>query len=170
MKKEKKKKKATTFLSVESHLKIFFIEVGLCCCTWAFSSCSKWGLVSSCSVWASSCSGFSCYRAWALECSGSVIVIQGLTCPVACEIFQTRVQTMYSALLGGFLTSGPPGKPRPHFLSSSLELTFNILSTRDNVLEDVFCYPNIDQRHFIIHLHNNSWATGINFCKNPLSE
>ena len=103
----------------------------------------------------------------ALECSGSVIVVQGLTCPVACEIFQTRVQTMYPALRGGFLTSGPPGKPRPHFLSSSLELTFNILSTRDNVLEDVFCYPNIDQRHFIIHLHNNSRATGINFCKNP---
>ena len=27
--------------------KIFFIlaALGLCCCTWAFSSCSKWGLL-----------------------------------------------------------------------------------------------------------------------------
>ena len=40
------------------------------CCTWAFSSCGKWGLLPSCSVQASHCSGFSCGRAWALGCAG----------------------------------------------------------------------------------------------------
>ena len=41
--------------------------LGLCCCAWAFSSCGKWGLLSSCDVLASHCSGFSYCRAQALE-------------------------------------------------------------------------------------------------------
>ena len=33
----------------------------------------------------------------------------------------------------------------------------------------IFCYPNvIDHRHFNIHFHNKSPATGISFCKNLL--
>ena len=32
-------------------------------------------------------SGFSCCEAWALEHAGSVIVLPGLSCPVACGIF-----------------------------------------------------------------------------------
>ena len=33
----------------------------------------------------------------------------------------------------------------------------------------IFCCPNvIDHRHFNIHFHNKSPATGISFCKNPL--
>ena len=39
-----------------------------------FSSCSKWGLLSSCSQPASRCSGFSCCRARALKCAGVVVV------------------------------------------------------------------------------------------------
>ena len=34
------------------------VVLGLCCCTRAFSSCSKWGLLSSCGVQASHCGGF----------------------------------------------------------------------------------------------------------------
>ena len=52
--------------------------LGLWCCSWAFSSCS---------VWASHCNGFSCCRAQALGHAGSVVVVHGLSCPVACGIF-----------------------------------------------------------------------------------
>ena len=38
-----------------SYLFIYFIlaVLGIRCCAWAFSSCSEWDLLSSCSVWAS---------------------------------------------------------------------------------------------------------------------
>ena len=45
---------------------IFLAMLGLCCCLQAFSSYSKWGLLSSCSAPASYHGGFSCYRAQAL--------------------------------------------------------------------------------------------------------
>ena len=41
--------------------------LGLCCCTWVFSSFGEWGLLSSCSVQSSYCGGFSCCKAQALE-------------------------------------------------------------------------------------------------------
>ena len=37
---------------------------------WGFSSCGEQGLLSSCSMWASHCGGFSCCGAWALGCMG----------------------------------------------------------------------------------------------------
>ena len=43
---------------------LFLATLGLCCSAQTLSSC-EWGLFSSCSVWASHCSGFSCCRAWA---------------------------------------------------------------------------------------------------------
>ena len=45
-----------------------------------------WGLLFSCSVWASHCSGFSHRRAQALELTGSVVVAHGLGNPAACGI------------------------------------------------------------------------------------
>ena len=42
---------------------LFLAVLGLCCCTQAFSSGSKQGLLSSCSVGTSHCSGFSYWRA-----------------------------------------------------------------------------------------------------------
>ena len=39
-----------------------------------FSGCGEWGLFSSCDVWASHCSGFSCFGTWALWYMGSVVV------------------------------------------------------------------------------------------------
>ena len=48
---------------------IYLTVLGLCC-TRVFSSCSKQGLLSSCGMRASHCSGFSCFRAQALEGSG----------------------------------------------------------------------------------------------------
>ena len=41
--------------------------LGLHCCAQAFSSCSEWGLLSTCGAQASHCSGFSCCGARALE-------------------------------------------------------------------------------------------------------
>ena len=51
--------------------------LGLHCCTWSFSSCSEWGLLSSCSARVSHCSGFSCCI-WALGAQASVAVAHGL--------------------------------------------------------------------------------------------
>ena len=44
--------------------------LGLCCCTWAFSSCGKVGLLSSWGVWASHWGGFSYWGAHVLGCTG----------------------------------------------------------------------------------------------------
>ena len=44
--------------------------LGLRCCSWAFSSCSEHGLLSSRGAWASYCGGFSCCGAWALAWTG----------------------------------------------------------------------------------------------------
>ena len=55
---------------------------GLRFCSRTFSNCGERGLLSSCSVMASHCSGFSCCGAL-----GSVVVAYGLSCPVACWIF-----------------------------------------------------------------------------------
>ena len=88
--------------------------LGLCCCARAFSSCSDWGLLSSCHVRASHCGGFSCCRAQAVDEWVSVVVVHGLNCPVACEIFSDQGLNPHPSsleLAGGFLTTGPPGKP-----------------------------------------------------------
>ena len=78
---------------------LFLVVLGLCCCMRAFSSCSKWGILSSCGVQASHCGGFFCCKAWALGCvdfssfisqaleCGSVAVVHWLSCPAACRIF-----------------------------------------------------------------------------------
>ena len=60
-------------------LLLCFVSLGLCCCMWVFSSCREQGLLSSCSVWASHCSGFSCETP-ALGAQASVVVKHGLSC------------------------------------------------------------------------------------------
>ena len=80
---------------------LFLAAVGLCCCVWAFSSCSKQRLLSSCAAWTSCSGGFSCCRAQALESlfqqlqhAGSVVVVCGLSCPLACGIFPDQGQNL----------------------------------------------------------------------------
>ena len=55
------------------YLFTFGLVGGLHCCTWAVSSCTEWGLLSSCGARTSHYSGFFCCRAWAqwLGLSGS---------------------------------------------------------------------------------------------------
>ena len=62
-------------------------SLGLGCCMWAVSCGREWGLLSSCSAQASHCSGFSSCRARALDTRASIVVVHGLSCSVACEIF-----------------------------------------------------------------------------------
>ena len=48
----------------------------------------------------------------ALECTGSVVVARGLSCPAACGILvpQPQIKPVSPALEGRFLTTGPPRK------------------------------------------------------------
>ena len=75
---------------------LFLAVLGLHCCTWAFSSCGKRGLLSSCSAWSSHCDGFSCGRAQ-LSCG-----MWNLPGP--------GIKPVSPALAGGFFTTEPPGK------------------------------------------------------------
>ena len=65
-----------------------------------FSSCCKWGPPFSCAVQAPRGGGFSCCRARALECAGSVVVARGLSCPTACGVLDPGpgVKPVYLAL------------------------------------------------------------------------
>ena len=47
------------FLFIFKFFIYFLAALGLCCCTWAFSSCSEHRLLSVCGAWASHCGGFS---------------------------------------------------------------------------------------------------------------
>ena len=114
---------------VTTFYKIYFILVmaapGLRCCVWAFS-CGKQGY----SLW---CVGFllpwlllSQRTGWrcagsagvvhGLQNAGSVVVLLGRSCPVACGI--STDQGGSPALAGGFLSTGPPGKSGYDFVLS----------------------------------------------------
>ena len=93
------------FMEVEAELRSFFslvfkfqscfflVALGLCCCTQAFSSCSKQGLLSR-GAGASHGSGFSCCRAQVLSsCKGSVDVVHGLSCSRHVESSWIRIRT-----------------------------------------------------------------------------
>ena len=75
------------FILVENFI---LAALGLCCCSRAFFSCSERGLLSSCGVWASHCSSFSCCGAQALRHTGSVVVAHKLSFPMASGIFLER--------------------------------------------------------------------------------
>ena len=104
----------------------------LWCYMWAFSSCGEWGLLSSCSAWASHCSGFSCCRAQALGWAGfSSCGYQALEHRLSscgawfpCSMWDlpgARIEPTSPELAGGFLTTGPPEK--------FLKLGFDIVSS-----------------------------------------
>ena len=83
-----------------------------------------WALVVVCRF---HCSAFSCCEAWALghvgfsSCgSGSVVVVHGLGCPIACGIFMDQgLNPCLLILASEFLTTGSPGKSQRFFLSMS---------------------------------------------------
>ena len=112
--------------------------------SWLFSSCGESGLLSSCSVWASHCAGFSCCGAGALgyadfstqqlQLPGSRAQAQELWCMglvAAWHVGSSRIrdQTMSPVLAGGFFTTEPLGKPHPflslHFSALAFHFTRN---------------------------------------------
>ena len=60
----------TTYIKKIFLANLFLAVLSLCCSVWAFSSCSKWGLLSSWGVQTFHWDGFSCCRAWALGYTG----------------------------------------------------------------------------------------------------
>ena len=56
------------FIFLYFKISVLMTALLLGCCAWALSSCSERGLLSSCGVRASHCSGFSCCDAHALQC------------------------------------------------------------------------------------------------------
>lgn len=68
--------------------------------------------------------GFSDGRAWAVECTGSVVVARGFRSSEACGISVLRqgMEPMSPPLEGRFLTPGPQGS------SCSLDFEYQILS------------------------------------------
>ena len=88
-----------SFLSFPPSFHLFLPALGLW--VWAFSSCSKW---------ASYCSGFSCCRAQVLECRLRCCGSQSqLPCSMS-NLPGPWVESMSPTLAGEFLTTGPPGK------------------------------------------------------------
>ena len=65
---------------------LFLSVLGLPGCVRAFSSCSKWRLLSHWGAQASHCGGFSLWTSGP-RLVGSVVVAHGLSCPAACGIF-----------------------------------------------------------------------------------
>ena len=81
---------------------LFLAAFGLHCCMRAFSSCGKQGLlfvavhgilIVVASLVAEHRLQASVVVAHGLQSAGSVVVVHGLNCSVACGIFRTRVQT-----------------------------------------------------------------------------
>ena len=113
---------------------LFLSALGLHCCARAFLQLQRAGATLRRGAWASHCGGFSCCRARALgtqalvvvahglQSAGSVVVAHGLSCSVASGIFRDQGSNPCPpALAGGFLTTAPPGKPKPRLFQSTLE-------------------------------------------------
>ena len=102
--------------------KLFMTVLYLYCCSWAFSSCREWGLLSSFSMQASHCGGFSCCKARDLRLEGSVVGAHELSCPMAYGflVARPRIKPVFSALASGFLTTRPSEKyPQEIFLNAT---------------------------------------------------
>ena len=85
--------------------------LGLHCCAPALSNCGERGLFSSCSTQASYHGGFSC-GAGSLELAGfSGCGPQAGLLLSTCGPPEPGIGLGSPALQGGFLTTGPPGKP-----------------------------------------------------------
>ena len=60
---------------------MFWVVLGLCCCTRALSSCDEQGLLFVVVQWFSHCG------TWVLGAQASVVVARGLSCSAVCGIF-----------------------------------------------------------------------------------
>ena len=104
---------ALVFFPFKNYLFIYFWQHCLCCCVRTFASSDEQlyldavrGLLIALGSWV------------------SVVVAHGLSCPKACGIFldQGLNPSLFPALAGRLLTTGPPDKSSPHFQSAPLEM------------------------------------------------
>ena len=104
---------------------MYLTMLGLCCCTQAFSSCSKWQATLRCGVEASHCCGFSGCRALALGAWALVDVARGLSSFDSWallpwnmwDIPRLGIELVSPAFAGGFLTTESPRRAQvPCFL------------------------------------------------------
>ena len=122
--------------------------LGLHCCTWAFFSCGKQGLLSSCPAWASHFDVFSCCWAWSLGHTGSVTVVHWLSSSAACGIFLD--QESNPCLWNGQVDSLPlshQGSPSmcsfkfiPQINSLHIEAMLHITGFRKRALLEGYCF------------------------------
>ena len=95
--------------------------LGLRCCVLPFSSCSQWGLPSSCDAWASHHQSFS-HGAWDSGARAQQLWLVGLVAPQACEVFLAMdLNRCPPVLQGGVLITGPPGKPEVQRFTCKVE-------------------------------------------------
>ena len=98
----------------------FFFLYGVLLAVWAFSRVAESRDYSSCSMQASHCSGFPCFRALALGCAGFSSVAHGLSsfglwAQLPCSMWgrlRAGIELMYSTLQARFPTTGPLRKPQ----------------------------------------------------------
>ena len=115
-------------------INLFLAVLGLCSCT-IFLQLWQAGATLHCNVQSSHCSGFFCCRACALGMQASVVVahrlsscgLRGLehrlsSCDERAQLLRTMwdlprpgLEPMSPALVGGVLTTAPPGKPYSQF-------------------------------------------------------
>ena len=108
---------------------------------WGFSSCSKWGLPSSCDAQASHCCGFSCREVWAQLLRHMGLLPRGMWNPSG-----PRIEPISPALAGGFLTAGPPGKPWHVISGNVLAMVFSGLNPESRLDRKQFIrsMPSVD--------------------------
>ena len=112
--------KQNSYLPLYSSYLLFFYYsfwLGLHCCRWAFSSCGKQGLLSSCNArWAAHCSGLSCCKA---QAPGQGLGRYGARAYLPYSMWdfpRPWIEPVSLALSGGFFTTGPPVKPSSYLL------------------------------------------------------
>ena len=92
---------------------------GLHYCIWAFSSCSKWELLSGCGTWSSHCAGFFCCKTQALGTQSQQLWLAGPR--------TRRLQWLQHASLSAVA-------PESHSMSSVLVAQGLSYSTADGIL------------------------------------
>ena len=138
---------------------MFLAALGLHCFTWAFSSCSKGGPLSSYRVQASHCRGFLCWSMGSTalrfsSCGPWAQLLLGMW-----NLPEPGIEPLSSALAGGFLTTGPPGKPSVSVLPGVL-LCYPELYLACDLVFITFFFGRIDDYcclsqffSFILKLH-----------------
>ena len=135
-------------------INLFLAVLGLCCCVWASPSCRELRLLSLGVPGLTHCGGFSCCSgAWALECThaGPRVLAQqvwhtDLVPRRTWNLPRPEIEPVSSALVGGFLTTGPPGKSKIFFFFFNMGHFKTLYCTCYNIVS-VLCFGFLATRH-----------------------